>query len=218
VLSGGSFPGQMARRKDRAVFEKEVLAHMDALYNTALRLTRSEHLARDLVQDAYVKALRFWEGYEPGTNAKAWMFKIMMNLFYTGYAKREHEREVMELRGFEPGNSLDQADIAIPEQRDPETFLLDNIVSDDVKAALDDLPVDFRTVVVMADLQDFSYREIADVLNIPAGTVMSRLFRARQALKKRLLHLALERGVVDEGKVADLAEHRRRAAGEGPRR
>ena len=203
----------MARKKDRTAFEKEVMAHIDALYNTALRLTRDEALARDLVQDAYVKALRFWEGYEPGTNAKAWMFKIMMNLFYTGYAKREHEREVMELRAFEPGNTLDSADVNIPEQRDPETFLLDHIVSDDLREALEALPVDFRTVVVLADLEDFTYREIAEVLDIPAGTVMSRLFRARQSLKKKLLHLAVERGIVTEEKVARLDDYRRHAAG-----
>jgi RNA polymerase sigma-70 factor (ECF subfamily) len=203
----------MAKRHNRDAFDKEVMAHIDALYNTALRLTRNEALAQDLVQDAYVKALRFWEGYEPGTNAKAWMFKIMMNLFYTGYARREHEREVMELRAFEPGNSLADADVNIPEHRDPESFLLDNIVSDDLREALEALPVDFRTVVVLADLEDFTYREIADVLDIPAGTVMSRLFRARQSLKKKLVHLAVERGIVQEDKVAHLDEYRRKAAG-----
>ena len=203
----------MAKKRDRAAFEKEVMAHIDALYNTALRLTRDESLARDLVQDAYVKALRFWEGYEPGTNAKAWMFKIMMNMFYTSYARREREREVMEFRAFEPGNSLDHADVNIPEHRDPEAFLLDHIVSDDLRGALDALSVDFRTVVLLADLEDFSYREISEVLNIPAGTVMSRLFRARQVLKKKLVHLAVDRGIVSEEKVAHLDEYRQRASG-----
>lgn len=206
----------MAGRKNRATFEKEVLVHLDALHNTALRLTRDEARANDLVQDAYVRALRFWDSYEPGTNAKAWMFKIMMNLFYTSYAKRVHEREVMELRAFEPGNTLDHADVDIPEHRDPETFLLDRIVSDDLRAALEALPVDFRTVVMLADLEDFTYREIAEVLEIPAGTVMSRLFRARQVLKKKLVHLAVERGIVTEGTVASLDDYRSRAAGVKP--
>jgi RNA polymerase sigma-70 factor (ECF subfamily) len=189
----------MARRGDRGAFEKEVLKHMDSLYSTALRLTRSEQAAHDLIQDTYVKALRFWEGFEAGTNSRAWMYKIMMNQFYTDYARKEHERELMDLRPFDPASSDKSNDADIPEIRDPETFLLDHIVDEDLKRALEELPVDYRSVVMLSDLEDMSYKEIADVLDIPSGTVMSRLFRGRKALKTRLFGLARERGIVGDG-------------------
>ncbi|MFA6033240.1 MAG: sigma-70 family RNA polymerase sigma factor [Myxococcota bacterium] len=210
----------MGKRPDRKGFEREVLGHMDALYNTALRLTHSEASAGDLVQDTYVKALRFWESYEQGTNSKAWIFKVMMNLFYTGYSRKEHEREVMELRPFEPDETAADIGLDIPELCDPEGFLIDRIFDDEVKRAIEELPADFRTVLILSDLEDMTYREIADVLNIPPGTVMSRLSRARRIMKDKLLAIAIERGVVKEkgsNKVADLDEYRKRraAGGEG---
>jgi RNA polymerase sigma-70 factor (ECF subfamily) len=206
----------MGTKGDRAVFEKEVLKHLDSLYGTALRLTRNEQAARDLVQDTYVKALRFWDHFQEGTNSRAWMYKVMMNIFYTDYARKEHEREVMDLRPFDPGGADCTLEVDNPEIRDPETFLLDHIVDDDVKEALDELPVEFRAVVVMSDLEDLSYKEMAEVLNIPAGTVMSRLYRARQALKERLVGLAVERGIVaPKSNVESLSEFRKKSAGGG---
>ena len=209
----------MGKRPDRKGFEREVLRHMDALYNTALRLTRSEASAGDLVQDTYVKALRFWDSYEQGTNAKAWIFKVMMNLFYTEYGRKVHEREVMELRPFEPNETAAGIGVDIPELNDPEGFLIDHIFDDVMKKAIEELPADFRTVLILSDLEDMTYREIADVLSIPPGTVMSRLSRARKIMKDRLLGLAIERGVVREkgsgNKVADLDDYRKRKAAGG---
>jgi len=184
----------MAGKTDRNAFEKEILRHIDSLYNTALRLTRNESSARDLVQDAYLRAVKFWKSFENGTNSRAWMYKILMNLFYTEYARKEHEREVLDLHPFDPGNNEFYGNLDAPEIKDPESFLLDHIEGEDVMKVMDHLPADFRAVVLLFDLEGMTYREISEVLNIPAGTVMSRLFRARQVLKEKLAKVATDHG------------------------
>ncbi len=169
---------------------------MSALYRYARHLTRNERDAEDLLQDTFVKAYRFFAGYEPGTNCKAWLFRIMTNSFL-----KKAQRNVREFSFIENMDiCLDADGPALPQRpdgmKDPEGEMLRHMVHDNVRDALAELPVDFRTVVLLADLQGFSYKEIADVMDCPVGTVMSRLFRARKALQKRLLGYAIEQGYV----------------------
>jgi len=219
----------MVGKTDRSAFEKEILKHIDSLYNTALRLTRNESSARDLVQDAYLRAVKFWKSFEKGTNSRAWMYKILMNLFYTEYARKEHEREVLDLHPFDPGNNDFYGSLDAPEIKDPESFLLDHIEGEDVMKVMDHLPADFRAVVLLFDLEGMTYREISEVLNIPAGTVMSRLFRARQVLKEKLAKVATDHGFTrsstDDGDVPsegtenleNLDDYRRNSGGKNKR-
>ncbi len=177
-------------------FETEALSFLDALYRTALRMARSGAGAGDLVQGAYIKALRFREQFTPGTNLKAWLFRILTNTFINSYRRRQTQPEMTELdevpefdlyrkmsdtrAGAAPGN--------------PESEFLERIVDTEVKDALGELPEKFRTVVLL-DVEGFSYKEIAEMLEIPIGTVMSRLHRGRKFLQKRLYDHAQEHGI-----------------------
>ena len=195
----------------RAEFEAVALRHLDALYGAAVRLTRNERDAEDLVQDAVLRAYRFFDRFEPGTNIKAWLFKILTNTFINRYRRSSKERTLVDGPEQEAVQgqlvSRDAADAAA----DPERWYFDRVLSEDVLAAVDALPIDFRMVVILADLQEFSYREIADVLDVPVGTVMSRLFRGRRLLQKALAGYAVESGFLSEtAGVEDLATHRRR--------
>ena len=177
-------------------FEKEALSYIDALYRTALRMTRSEADAEDLVQETYIRALRFRQQFTPGTNLKAWLFRILTNTFINSYRKRSRAPETTELddvdefslyrRMSSNGTSASSAD--------PEREFLDGIVSTEVTDALEALPEKFRTTVLL-DVEGFSYKEIAETLAIPIGTVMSRLHRGRKFLQQRLYEVAKERGI-----------------------
>ncbi len=201
----------------RHEFEGLALRHLDALYGAAVRLTRNERDAEDLVQDTLLRAYRFFERFERGTNIKAWLFKILTNTFINRYRRANKERSLVD--GPEQAAvqgqlvSRDASDAAA----DPERWYFDRVLSENVLEAVDALPIDFRMVVILADLQEFSYREIAEVLDVPVGTVMSRLFRGRRLLQKALTGYAVESGFVseDEASVEDLAEHRRRRGGTG---
>jgi RNA polymerase sigma-70 factor (ECF subfamily) len=196
-----------ARRK-RTVFDEEALPHVDALYNYARHLTHNERDAEDLVQDTLVKAFRFFHRYEPGTNCKAWLFRIMTNTFLKKNRRNVREFSYIEnvdVEGNQDGLTVGERSATY---RDPERELLSHIVNSQVTDALADLPADFRTVVLLADLQDFTYKEIAEVMDCPVGTVMSRLYRARQALQKKLLDFAM-----DEGYVQAPPQPRRRGRG-----
>ena len=160
---------------------------LDGLYASGLRLTRNERDAEDLVQDAVMRAYRFFDKFERGTNFRAWLFKILTNTFINTYRRSvkerslsdESERQSVEARFFS-ADTTDQAS-------NPEDMILQRALSADVLLAIDTLPIDFRMVVILADLQEFSYKEIAEILDVPVGTVMSRLFRGRKALQKVLL-------------------------------
>jgi RNA polymerase sigma-70 factor (ECF subfamily) len=186
----------LRRQSDRARAEFEGLAgeHLDALYGAALRLTRNGRDAEDLVQDAVLRAYRFFDRFERGTNFRAWIFKILTNTFINKYRRTVKERSLVE--GPEQQAVQDQvvSRDAADHAAEPERHFLDSLVSDDVVQAVDALPVDFRMVVILADLQDFSYKEIADILDIPVGTVMSRLFRGRRLLERSLAAYAAEAG------------------------
>lgn len=188
----------MARRSkkdDKARFEAEALEQLDALYAMAMRLTRNERDAEDLVQDSIVKALRFRDSYEPGSNMKAWLFKILTRTFYNQVRKRKNIRKLESEAegGWHYERFISSASAA---GRASEDVLLDAISSERLREAIDDLSDDFRDVVILCDVHGFSYKEIAEIVDCPVGTVMSRLYRSRRQLQKKLHDYAVERGLV----------------------
>jgi RNA polymerase sigma-70 factor, ECF subfamily len=211
----------MKRRPLAADFEREALPHLSALYAAALRMTRNEKDAEDLVQDALLRAYRFFDTFQAGTNCKAWLFRILTNVFCNNYREREREHVVMTEAESSPAN-LEQfvgGGVGVgTDGRDIETALLGRMVSADVEKALAAVPSDFRMAVILADLEDFSYKEIAEIMDCPAGTVMSRLFRGRKILQGLLHDYAVEQGIISSGTVeesrtsapVDMAAYRRR--------
>ncbi len=214
----------MKRRPIRADFEKEALPHLSALYAAALRMTRNEKDAEDLVQEALLRAYRFFDTFEAGTNCKAWLFRILTNVFCNQYREREREHAVMtevESSSANLEQFLGGAAAAGPQGRDTETALLGRMVSADVEKALASVPSDFRMAVILADLEDFSYKEIAEIMDCPAGTVMSRLYRGRKILQGLLYGYAVEQGIISAqgtngengdraGETVNLEAYRRR--------
>ena len=185
------------------------MPHIGELRSAALRLTRDEGDAEDLVQDTYLKAFTHFRQFLPGTNCRAWLFRILTNLFINGYRRRVKEREIHAIH--QAGDLAERFFSRGSQERfaNPEVRVLQRVVSDELKSALDDLPGDFRTVVLLADVHDLSYREIAATMGTPVGTVMSRLFRGRRNLRQKLWRHAVEQGVLDRA-PADPAEAPRR--------
>jgi RNA polymerase sigma-70 factor, ECF subfamily len=178
-------------------FETEALSFLDALYRTGLRMTRSEAEAEDLVQETYIRAFRFRQQFTPGTNLKAWLFRILTNTFINQYRRKAARPETTELDDVEESILYRHMRDVSPGSAspDPEAELIDNTLSSEVKDALEALPEKFRTTLLL-DVEGFSYKEIAEVLDIPIGTVMSRLHRGRKFLQKRLYDVARDRGIV----------------------
>src|SRR4051812_46313308 len=195
----------------RDSFEQAAMVHMDSLYATGLRMTRNPGDADDLVQDTMLAAFRFFNKFEPGTNCKAWLFKILTNTFINKYRKRVREREVRDIIDQDETPSLMSEDVA-EASRDPEGTIISALLSDDVKQALDSIPYDYRMAVVLCDLEEFSYKEIADIMDCPVGTVMSRLHRGRRLLQKSLREYAIEQGIV---KAADVIPFPKKKDGSG---
>jgi len=192
-------------------FEAQSLEHMDALYRSALRMTRNPADAEDLVQDTYVKAFRFHDHFQPGTNLRAWLFKILTNSFINRYRKTAKEPAMLsfeepavhdeaEARWFVDRMSTDEGvnpvTVPVDEMLTRTSEVLKEFVGDEVKAAVESLPVDFRMVVLLSDLEGFSYQEISEILSLNLGTVKSRLFRGRKILQALLYRYAKERGLV----------------------
>ncbi|UCD63694.1 MAG: sigma-70 family RNA polymerase sigma factor [Candidatus Zixiibacteriota bacterium] len=181
----------------RKAFESEALPHMDALYRTALRMTKNENDAEDLVQETYVKAYRFWDKFELGSNCRAWLFKIMTNIFINDY--RSKSRSPMALNVDEIDDNFLYGQLAtVSAAGDPEKQLFAKIFDDDVKKAIENLPDDFRLVVVLSFLEGFSYQEIAEIADLQLGTVKSRLHRGRKLLQKELFDYAIKNGYVKD--------------------
>ncbi len=198
----------------RNEFERLAMRHVDPLYSAALRLTKNDRDAEDLVQDTFVRAYRFFDKFERGTNIKAWLFKILTNTFINRYRRTVKERALVEGSEREAVHERFISREASDQASNPEQAFFDHLLSDDVLAAIDAVPVDFRMVVILADLQEFSYREIAEIVDVPVGTVMSRLYRGRRLLQKALGAYAAAAGVVrpasGEGAAVDLETFRRR--------
>jgi RNA polymerase sigma-70 factor, ECF subfamily len=172
-----------------ATFHDQALRHLDPLYATALRLTRRSVEAEDLVQETVLRAYAAFERFEPGTNCRAWIFRILMNTFINGYRRRRRERLLFDTS--RDASVLEQVTRA-PGHGDVADLALD----DEVARALDELPEEYRSVVLLVDVGDLSYREVAHVLGCPLGTVMSRLHRARRALQRKLASYAEREGYV----------------------
>ena len=194
-------------------FERLAMKQLDPLYAAALRLTKNERDAEDLVQDTFLRAYRFFDKFERGTNIKAWLFKILTNTFINRYRRAVKERNIVEGSERDTVHERFISREATEYAANPEQYFFDRLLSDDVLRAVDALPIDFRLVVILADLQEFSYKEIADILDVPVGTVMSRLYRGRRLLQKALARYAVVSGVVrgdPEDGPLDLEAFRRR--------
>ncbi len=175
----------------RASFEREALVHLDALYRVALRLTANPSDADDLVQETMLKAFRAWDQYEKGTNAKGWLLTILRHAFINEYRRRTRHPENVDLDTIEPFAVFGEI-----QDEDPQGAFFDKIVDDEVLKAIDQLPEAFRETLVLSDVEGMSYQEIAKILEIPVGTVKSRLFRARQALQGKLYEYAVSNGYI----------------------
>src|SRR6516162_3544203 len=195
-------PGPDAAKHDP--FADEALTHLDAMYGVACKLTRNPTEAEDLVQDAFVKAMRARAQFHAGTNLKAWLFKILTNTFINKYRRGGLERSVLDGPDADPLADGWVSASTMRQLRDPEQIALLPIVEGEVRKALDALPPEFRLAVVLCDVEEFSYEEIADIMGCPIGTVMSRLHRGRKLLQKSLYQHALAMGIVkNEDVVGD---------------
>jgi len=173
-------------------FNDEIIPHLDALYNFALRLTSDPNDAEDLVQDTIVKAYRFFSSYEKGTNAKAWLFRILKNSYINNYRKKSKQPQQVdydEVSSFYESIRDERTDTS-----DLESIMYRELIDDDISNALQSLPEDFRTVVLLCDVEGFTYEEIANMLDVPIGTIRSRLHRGRNLLRNTLNDYAEKRG------------------------
>jgi len=182
---------------DPATFEAQAMEFMPSLYTAALRMTRNPADAEDLVQETYLKAYRAFDSFQEGTNLKAWLYRILTNTFINSYRKKRREPQTV-LEDELPDWYLYERLGGRGAVASAESTVLEAIPDEDVQAALDALPEGFRMAVWLADVEGFSYKEIAEILDVPIGTVMSRLHRGRKALEKRLWEKVKERGLVDD--------------------
>ncbi len=182
----------LTKQERDIAFENEFMPFIDSLYNFAYRLTFDEDDANDLVQETYLKAYRFFDSYEKGTNAKAWLFRILKNSFINDFRKKSKEPSKVDYNEVESFyNSEDTDSDATVDLR---TETVQDMIGDEVANALNALEVDFRTILILSDLEGFKYEEMAKILDIPIGTVRSRLHRARNLLKEKLKAYALKMG------------------------
>jgi RNA polymerase sigma-70 factor (ECF subfamily) len=174
------------------IFNEEFVPHLDAMYNFAYKLTLADDDAKDLVQDTYLKAFRFINSFQQGTNGKAWLFRILKNSFINNFRKESKKPAKVDYQDVEGYYNSEQAnaDITI----DLRSEAVRNMIGDEVSNAINGLPIDFRTVIILADLENFTYEEMAVILDIPIGTVRSRLHRARTILREKLAEYAKKMG------------------------
>jgi RNA polymerase sigma-70 factor (ECF subfamily) len=183
---------------DKARFSDLAMEHMPALYTAALRMTRNPADAEDLVQETFLKAYRAFDSFTEGTNLRAWLYRILTNTYINSYRAAKRRPELTDVEDVEdlylyrrltPGDGL-------PSGRSAEDEALDHFTDDEVKSAIEELPEAFRMAVLLADVEGFSYKEIAEITDVPIGTVMSRIHRGRRALQKTLHDYASARGLV----------------------
>jgi RNA polymerase sigma-70 factor (ECF subfamily) len=185
---------------DQADFERDALQYSSQLYSAALRMTRNPADAEDLVQETFLKAYRAYHTFTEGTNLKAWLYRILTNTYINKYRKQKRRPsevdlgDVQDLYLYRQIGSEESAEAS----QSVEQKVLDGLVESDIKEAVEELPENFRLPVLLADLEGFAYKEIAEILDIPIGTVMSRLHRGRKAMQKRLWEFARERGLLPE--------------------
>ena len=189
----------------RETFAEDAMQYAPQLFSTAMRMTRNRADAEDLVQESFMKAWRSFDSYEQGTNLRAWLFRIMTNTYINRYNAKQRRPEETELDEVEELflyrriGAFDQSKMTAS----AEDQMLELFTDDEVKQALEELPDSFRLPVLLSDVDGFSYKEISEILDVPIGTVMSRLHRGRKAMQKRLYEYAKERGLVDESLLMD---------------
>ncbi|MEX2234276.1 MAG: sigma-70 family RNA polymerase sigma factor [Cyclobacteriaceae bacterium] len=184
---------QQYSEKDKlSIFNQEFMPHINSMYNFAYRLTLDSDDAKDLLQDTYLKAFRFIDSFQQGTNAKAWLFRILKNSFINDYRKKSKEPSKVDYQEVETFYNSEDVDRQITP--DLRVEALQDMIGDEISIALNSLDVDFRTVIILCDLEGFKYEEMAKILDIPIGTVRSRLHRARNLLKEKLSEYAKKMG------------------------
>ncbi len=189
------------KRERDLQFEKEFMPFATSLYNFAFRLSMDEDDASDLVQDTYLKAYRFFNSYQPGTNAKAWLFRILKNTFINEFRRKSKLPIKVDYQDVESYYNSD--DVDEPATTDLRSETVRELLGDEVAKALNSIDVDFRTVIVLCDIEGFTYEEMAKILDIPIGTVRSRLHRARQLLKQQLIEYARNHGYTANDRPED---------------
>ncbi len=188
------------RKSFDLLYQNEMIPHMSLLYNYALRLTNNEDDAKDLLQDTYLKAYRFIDKYQRDTNAKAWLFRILKNSFINNYRKSSRTPDQVEYNEVEEYVDLLKAESA--PKNDMRLDMYDNLLGDDVVRAMESLNEEFRTIIILSDLEEMTYEEIAEILEIPLGTVRSRLHRARKAMQEKLYSFAVKHGYITKKTAA----------------
>jgi RNA polymerase sigma-70 factor (ECF subfamily) len=183
---------QYSEREKQSIFNQEFMPHINSMYNFAYRLTLDPDDAKDLLQDTYLKAFRFIDSFQQGTNAKAWLFRILKNSFINDYRKKSKEPSKVDYQEVETYYNSEDVDRQITP--DLRVEALQDMIGDEISTALNTLDVDFRTVIILCDLEGFKYEEMAKILDIPIGTVRSRLHRARNLLKEKLSEYAKTMG------------------------
>ncbi|HHT9115741.1 MAG: sigma-70 family RNA polymerase sigma factor [Planctomycetes bacterium] len=191
--------------KRRKEFEDIAMEHLDSLYNMAIRLVFNKEAAEDLVQETYLKAYRFFDTFQKGTNIKAWLFKILRNTFINKYRKTVNLPSEIFYEDVESVNSnlsyKQESDSAeLTDTLETKYNDLGSLMEDDVKRAIDSLPIEYKEAILLSDVEELSYNDIAEITNVPIGTVKSRLNRGRKLLQKSLWEYAKDRGFIKRGK------------------
>jgi RNA polymerase sigma-70 factor (ECF subfamily) len=169
----------------RNYFEQTALVHLDFLYNVAVKITRNEDDAQDLVQETFLRAFRFFDKYEPGTNCKAWLYRILKNTFINRYRQQHRRPNEVDFDAIEETHEVQVKHTGL-KPGDPEESFMNNMLRTDVRQALEKLPADYREALFLSLVEGFSYREIAEMVGCPIGTVMSRIHRARKLMQRSL--------------------------------
>jgi len=197
---------------DRAAFADDAMQFSQSLYSTALRMTRNSADAQDLVQETYLKAYRSYATFDDGTNLRAWLFRILTNTFINNYRAKQRRPQESELKEVENLYLYRRLPQLAQMSNSAEDQLMDMFAESEVREALENLPESFLLPVLLSDVEQFSYKEIADILDVPIGTVMSRLHRGRKAMQEALYKYAMSRHLVSQQTLTDLSESSKTSA------